>query len=176
MGWKVDPSRSKIEFVARHLRLTNVRGRFGSFQGTLAMNEEVPEASSVEGTVDVPSISTGLGIRDANLRAGGFLGFFAAKQFPTMRFHSTEVGPFVGRDFEVCGNLTIKDVTRPVVFQVVNHGEQPAENGQRRWRFDARLPLSREEFNLKFNPILELGGLFVADKIQGILEIEFVEE
>jgi polyisoprenoid-binding protein YceI len=176
MGWKVDPDRSKIEFQARHLRLTNVRGHFGSFQGSLAMNEEVPEASTVEGNVDVASIDTGLGLRDANLRAGGFMGFFGAKQYPTMSFRSTEVGPFTGSDFEVCGNLTIKDVTRPVVFQVVNRGEQPAADGKRRWRFDARLPLSRKQFNLKFNRIMELGGLLVADGIQGILQIEFVEE
>jgi polyisoprenoid-binding protein YceI len=176
MGWKVDSDRSKIEFLARHLRLTTVRGHFGSFEGTLHMNEEAPEASSVEGTVDVASISTGLGIRDANLRAGGFLGFFGAKQYPTMSFRSTEVGPFVGKNFEVCGNLTIKDVTRPVVFQVVNRDEQPATDGKRRWSFGARLPLSRKEFGLKFNPIMELGNLLVADEIQGILEIEFVEE
>jgi polyisoprenoid-binding protein YceI len=176
MGWKVDPNRSKIEFLARHLRLTTVRGHFGSFRGTLLMNEKAPELSSVEGTVDVATINTGFGIRDANLKAGGFMGLFGAKQFPRMSFSSTEVGPFVGKDFDVCGNLTIKGVTRPVVFKVVNRDEQPATNGKRRWLFDARIMISRKQFGLKFNPIMELGGLLVADEIQGILTIEFAED
>jgi polyisoprenoid-binding protein YceI len=176
MGWKVDPSRSKIEFVARHLRLTTVLGHFGSFEGTLNMNQAAPEASSVEGSVDVASISTGLGIRDANVRAGGFMGLFGAKQFPKMSFRSTKVGPFVGKNFDVRGDLTIKDVTCPVVFQVVNRDEQPATGGKRRWLFEARIPVSRKQFGLKFNPILELGGLLVADEVQGTLLIEFVEE
>jgi polyisoprenoid-binding protein YceI len=176
MAWKVDSNRSKVEFEVRHLRITTVRGHFGSFSGTLAMDETKPEAASVLGSVDVASLTTGFSIRDANVRAGGFIGFFDAKRYPKISFTSTRVGPFEGANFKVYGDMTIKNVTRPVVFDVVNKGELPASQGKRRWSFSASINLSRDDFNLHFNPIMDLGRLLVADDVKGSMEIEFVEE
>jgi polyisoprenoid-binding protein YceI len=173
MAWKVDSKQSKIEFLVTHLRLTTVRGRFTQFEGTLHMDEENPTSSDVEGTVDVASVKTGIGLRDSSLRAAGF---FDVKRFPKMSFRSTRVGPFDGNRFQVHGDLTIRDITRPVVFDVVDKGEMSAVGGQRRHAFDAALVLNRKDFDLKWNPLMEFGGLLVADKINAVLEIVLLEE
>lgn len=173
MAWKVDPDQSSIEFLVTHLKVTTVRGRFESFEGTLAMDEGDPQASSVEGSVDVASVVTGVSPRDANLRSAGF---FDANGFPKMSFRSTRIGPLEGDNFKVHGELTIKDVTREVVFDVVNKGEMPGENGNRRWAFSTSIALNRKDFGLKWNPLMELGGLFVEDDVAGTAEIQVVEE
>jgi polyisoprenoid-binding protein YceI len=176
MPWKVDPANSEIAFHVQHLRLTKVRGRFHTFEGTLDMNEEDPPASAVEGTVDTASLKTGIGPRDSNLRGPGR---FDVKRFPKMSFKSTKVGPFDGNRFKVHGNLTIKDITKPVVFDVIDKGELSPVQGQparRRRAFEATIQLNRKDFGIKWNPLMELGGLFVGDEIDGKLQMTMVKE
>jgi polyisoprenoid-binding protein YceI len=173
MAWKVDLKQSRIEFLVKHLQLSTVRGRFTTFEGTLHMDEENPPSSEVEGTVDVASVKTSIGMRDSSLRASGF---FDVKQFPKMSFRSTRVGPFDGDRFPVHGNLIIRDIARPVVFHVVDKGELPPAGGRRRHAFAAELILNRKDFDLKWNPLIELGGLLVGDEVKGIAEIVAVEE
>ena len=176
MPWKVDPANSEIAFDVKHLRVTNVRGRFHTFEGTLDMNEEDPPASAVEGTVDTASLKTGIGLRDGNLRGAGR---FGVKRYPKMSFKSTKVGPFEGNRFKVHGNLTIKDVTKPVVFDVVDKGELSPVKGQparRRRAFEATIQLNRKDFGIKWNPLMELGTILVADEINGTLRMTMVKE
>lgn len=173
MPWKVDPNLSTVEFLVKHLQVTTVRGRFTEFEGMLHMDEENPQESQVAGSIDVASVKTGIGLRDASVRGGGF---FNAKQHPQMSFRSTKIGPFEGDRFDVHGELTIRDVTRPVVFEVVDKGDLPAVDGRRRHAFDATLVLSREEFNLKFPPIQEMFGLLVGDRVEALLDIHVVED
>jgi polyisoprenoid-binding protein YceI len=172
MSWKVDPDNSSVEFSVQHLKVTTVRGRFESFEGTLAMDENAPQASSVEGSVSVASVKTGISPRDGSLRSAGF---FDVERFPKMSFRSTRIGPVEGDNFRVFGELTIRDVTRDVVFDVANKGELPASGGKRRWGFSASIALNRKDFGLKWNPLMELGSLLVADDVAGSLEIQFVE-
>ena len=174
MSWKVDYDHSSIEFLVKHLMVTNVRGRFESFEGTLVMEEGNPQESSIEGSVNVASVTTGVSPRDSNLRSGGF---FDAQGFPKMSFRSTRIGPLEGDKFKVYGELTIKDSTRQVEFDVVNKGEMPGANeGDRRWAFSASIALNRKDFGLEWNPLMELGGLLVADDVVGTAEIQVVEE
>lgn len=173
MAWKVDPDQSSIEFLVTHLKVTRVRGRFESFEGSLVINEADPQTSSVEGSIDVASVKTGVSPRDANLRSAGF---FDADGFPKMSFRSTRIGPLEGDNFKVFGELTIRDVTREVVFDVVNKGEVQGAEGKRRWAFSASIALNRKDFGLKWNPLMELGGLLVEDGVAGTAEIEVVEE
>lgn len=173
MAWKVDLENSKIEFLVTHFRVTTVRGRFESFEGTLEMFEEDPQASSVAGTVDTGSIKTGISMRDSNLRGAGC---FDSGRFPKMSFQSTRIGEFEGDNFQVYGDLTIKDITRPVVFDVVNKGEMPAKEGTRRWAFGGSIVVNRKDFDIKWNVFFETGGLFVGDEIKGELELHFLQE
>ena len=173
MAWKVDPEQSKIEFLVKHLQVTTVRGRFTEFEGTLHMDEENPPESRVEGSVQVASVKTGIGLRDASVRGRGF---FDANRHPRISFRSTRVGPFQDNRFDVHGELTIRDVTRPVVFHIVDKGELPAVDGRRRHAFSATLVLSREDFDLKFPPIQEMFGLLVGDRVEALLDMRFVED
>ena len=173
MAWIVDPKSSSVELVAQHLQVTTVRGRFDIFEGTLEMDEENPEQSSVEGTVDAASIRTGIGMRDSSLRAPGRLD---AQAHPKLNFRSTRVGEFKGDKFQVYGDLTIKDITRPVVFDVVNKGEVDSGDGPRRWAFDATVLLNRKDFGIKWSVLMEMGGLTVADEVTGEFKIQFVQE
>lgn len=176
MAWKVDPANSEITFMVKHLRFTTVRGRFKSFEGTLNMDEQNPPASSVEGTVDVASLNTGIGLRDRDLRSRGR---FNVARFPKMSFRSTSVGPFDGKQFKVYGNLTIKDITCPVIFEVVDKGELPPVKGSpasRRHAFDATIVLNRKDFGLKWNPLFEFASLLVAELIHGTLHMQFVRD
>ena len=173
MAWKVDPTTSKVEFTIKHLTITRQRGRFESFEGSLNMDEADPQASSVEGTIDVASIRTGIGPRDINLRSSAY---FDAKRFPQMSFRSTRVGPFEGDRFQVFGDLTIKETTRPVVFDVVNKGEMPGTQDGRRWAFHASIVLNRKDYGVYWNALTELGGLLLGDDVQGELELQMVYE
>ena len=173
MAWKVDPTHSKIEFSVRHLQVTTVRGFFVSFEGTLAINEEHPEASTVEGTVDVASVHTPLSARDRNLRSKAF---FDVARFPKMNFRSTRLEAFQGDTFKVYGEMTIRDITREVVFDVVNRGEMPAAAGKRRWAFAASITLNRKDFGLQWHPLIEIGSLAVDDLVHGAIEIQVVQE
>jgi polyisoprenoid-binding protein YceI len=173
MAWKVDRDRSKVEFVVKHLVVTQVRGRFESFEGTLEMDEERPEASSVEGSVDAASVKTGISPRDGNLRSAGR---FDVARFPQMGFRSTRIEDLGGERFKVYGDLTIKEVTRPVVFEVTSRGEQPAEGGKRRWAFGATITLNRKEFGVQWHPLIEVGSLAVGEEVRGEMEVWVVEE
>jgi polyisoprenoid-binding protein YceI len=173
MAWKVDPTASKVEFTIKHLMVTKARGRFESFEGMLNMDEEDPQASFVEGTIDVASIRTGIGLRDSNLRSSAY---FDVKRFPKMTFRSTRIGPFEGDRFQVFGDLTIKETTRPVVFDIVNKGEVPGVQDGRRWTFHASIVLNRKDFGVYWNALTELGGLLLGDDVAGELELQMVHE
>jgi polyisoprenoid-binding protein YceI len=172
MPWKVDPDRSSIEFLVRHLLVTTVRGRFETFEGFIDINEQDPQSSYAEGWVDTASLHTGISLRDSNLRGPGR---FHADRYPRMTFRSTRIGPFQDGRFDVYGDLTIKDVTRPVVFYALDKGSREDGQGKRRWAFEATVSLNRKEFDIKWMPLMEVGGILVGEEIQGLLRIEVVE-
>jgi polyisoprenoid-binding protein YceI len=173
MAWKVDRDNSRISFAVKHLRLTTVRGRFLRFGGFIHIDENNPQQSLVEGSVDTASVKTGIGPRDQSLKAPGF---FDVGRYPRITFRSTRIGPFEGNRFPVYGELTIRDVTREEVFAVTDKGELPAGGGRRRWAFDATITLTRKDYGLKWNPLLEFRGLLVGDKIEGLAEIQVVRD
>ena len=176
MPWKLDPANSEVLFRVKHFRLTTVKGRFKSFEGTLDMNEENPQASTVEGTVDTATISTGIAPRDMDLRRRGRLD---VRQFPKMSFKSTRIGPFEGNRFKVYGNLTIKGITKPVVFDIEDQGELPPVKGEparRRHAFEARTRLNRKDFDIKWFSLAEIGSIPVAENIDVICRTQFIRE
>ncbi|MGH8975285.1 MAG: YceI family protein, partial [Acidimicrobiia bacterium] len=111
--WDVDPSHSNVEFVVRHM-FTRMRGRFGGFSGTIELGERL-EDSKAEGSIAVAGIDTSNADRDAHLRSPDF---FDAETYPSLSFRSTGVRPGKGESLVLDGELTIKDVTRPVSLDV----------------------------------------------------------
>ena len=165
--WTVDPSHSTVGFVARHLMVTKVRGRFGAFTGTIHIADE-PTQSSVEASVEMSSVSTGDDSRDGHLRGGDF---FDVETFPTMSFRSTSVTP-KGSDYALNGELTIKGVSKPVSFDLEFDGVNTDPWGNTKAGFTATAEINRREWGLEWNVALDAGGMLVSEKIKIELDIQ----
>jgi polyisoprenoid-binding protein YceI len=165
--WNVDPSHSTVGFVARHLMVTKVRGRFTSFTGSLVIADD-PLQSSVTASVDMASVATGDEGRDGHVKGADF---FDVEQFPTMSFTSTSITPN-GGDYVLAGDLTIKGVTNPVTFDLEFDGVNTDPWGNTKAGFTAETEINRKDWGLEWNVALETGGLLVSEKIKIQLDIQ----
>jgi polyisoprenoid-binding protein YceI len=168
--WNVDVSHSTVGFVARHLMVTKVRGRFESFSGTLTVAED-PLQSKLEASVDMKSVATGDSGRDGHLVSGDF---FDVDQFPTMEFVSTGITRD-GGSYSLQGDLTIKGVTRPVTFALEFEGVATDPWGNDKAAFSASTEINRRDFGLDWNVALDQGGMLVSEKIKVELDIQAVK-
>ena len=168
-SWRIDPSHSSVEATVRHLGLSKVRGRFGSFTGTIDVADR-PEDSSVEVSIDAASIDTREPARDEHLRSPDFLD---VARFPTLDFRSTRVTGS-GSRWQVEGHLTIRGTTRPVRLDVTFEGLERDPWGGSRAAFSATAEIDREAFGLTWNQVLESGGVLVGKRVRVELEVEVV--
>jgi polyisoprenoid-binding protein YceI len=168
--YELDAAHTSVEFVARHLMITKVRGRFSGVQGRITIAED-PESSHVEAEIETASLSTGNDDRDAHLRSGDF---FDVEHFPTITFRSTAVRPAADGRWEVVGDLTVRDTTRPVTLQVDFDGADISPLGDERIGFSASTNVDREDFGLTWNMALETGGLLVGRTAHLELNVEAV--
>jgi polyisoprenoid-binding protein YceI len=168
--WEIDPSHSLVGFSVKHLMVAKVRGRFGSFAGTIAIGDR-PEDSSVEISIDARSIDTRDEQRDAHLRSPDF---FDAENHPEVSFRSTGFRRTGPRDFELPGELTIRGLTRPVVLEAEYEGITPDPFGGTRIAFTASTEIDREGWGITWNQALETGGVLVGKKVKIELEVEAV--
>jgi polyisoprenoid-binding protein YceI len=148
------------------------RGRFGEFAGDIQVSDR-PEDSSVAVEIDAASIDTGQPDRDAHLRAPDF---FDVEQFPTIRFRSTAVRAAGDQRFDVEGELTVRDVTRPVTLELEVGGVVRDPFGNEKAIFSAETELDREDFGLTYNQALETGGVLIGKKAKIELEIEATKQ
>lgn len=169
--FRPDKTHSHVGFKVRHLGISNVRGEFNEYDAVVRFDPTDVTSLSVDATVDIGSIDTGTERRDNHLRSDDF---FNAEQYPTMRFVSKEVRAVDGDEFELVGDLTIRDVTREVVFDVEFAGVGMARNG-RKAGFEAETTINRFDFNLKWDNLTETGGLVVGEDVDIILELELDE-
>lgn len=165
--WAVDPSHSAVSFSVRHLMVSKVRGRFGTFTGTITIGDDL-NASSVEANVEMTSVNTDDEGRDAHLRGADF---FDVEQFPTMSFVSTSLSA-EGDSYALAGDLTIKGVARPVTFVLEFEGVSTDPWGNTKAGFSAETEINRKDWGLEWNVALETGGLLVGEKVKIQLDIE----
>jgi polyisoprenoid-binding protein YceI len=173
MSWKVDQAHTLVEFSVKHMMISTVRGRFHNFSGTLNLDEEYPERSSIEGVVEVASLDTHEPNRDAHLRSADF---FDVEKYPTMKFRSTRIEKTGDNRFDVVGDLTIKNVTREITFNVTSEGQGKDPYGSRHWGFSAETTINRKDFGLNWNVALETGGWLVGDLIKVNVDLEAVQQ
>lgn len=169
--WQLDPTHSSVEFSVKHMMMTTVRGRFKDVQATLTGDRDHTERAGVQATIAVASIDTGVADRDTHLRSGDF---FDAQAFPTLRFASTKVVHEGGDRYRVHGELTIRDVTRPIVLKAELGGTGKDPWGNDRVAFTAKTSIDRYDYGLKWNQALETGGLLVGRTIDIELEVQAV--
>ncbi len=173
MAWTIDNAHSEINFTVRHMMISNVRGRFASFTGTVDFNETDPARSSVEVQIDTSSISTKEVNRDNHLRSPDF---FEVEKYPYMTYKSTRVEKVDENHGRIYGDLTIRDITRPVVLDVEYSGMAKSPWGTLSAGFTATTSISRKEWNLTWNQALETGGMLVGDEIKINIELEIVKQ
>ena len=160
--YTLDVSHSRLGFVARHAMVTKVRGQFGAFTGTARIDEANPSASKVDLSIDVASVETGSADRDGHLKSGDF---FDAETYPTITFTSTNVERD-GEDWNITGDLTIKDVTKPVTIEFEQTGSAVDPFGNTRVGFEGDVTVNRKDWGLTWNAALETGGVLVSEKIK----------
>lgn len=171
--WDFDLSHSSVNFFVRHLMVSKVHGRFHTWGGSLTLDSDDITRSTVNVTIDAASIDTREEKRDAHLRSADF---FDAENFPKLAFKSTSVKRVSDEELEVLGDLTIRGETRPVTLKVESNGQIKDPWGGTRAGFSAKASISRKEFGLHWNALLETGGVVVGDKIEISLEIEAIQK
>jgi polyisoprenoid-binding protein YceI len=170
-AWKLDPAHTLVEFSAKHMMITTVKGRIADVEGTIYTDEKDPGKSSVEATLKGASIDTRSDQRDQHLRSGDFLN---VDQFPEIRFTSTRVEGDKN-NFRLTGKLTIRDVTREITLDVEFGGINRDPWGGERVGFSASGKIDRRDFGLTWNQALETGGVLVANDIRINIEAEAVK-
>ncbi|KGN42909.1 YceI family protein [Knoellia aerolata] len=165
--WTIDASHTEVGFVARHLMVSKVRGTFREVSGTVEVAEDVTQ-SSVEVAAQIASVETGSPDRDTHLKSADF---FDAEQFPAMTFRSTS---FDGAT--LAGDLTIKDVTKPVTFDVEFGGVGQDPWGNTKAGFEATTTVNRKDWGLTWNAAVEGGGVLVSDKITITIDVQLAKQ
>ncbi|HET6875150.1 MAG TPA: YceI family protein [Acidimicrobiales bacterium] len=170
--YAIDPTHTRIGFVARHAMVTKVRGSFNQFEGTGTYDAEEPTRSSLSLTIDAKSIDTRNADRDAHLRGNDF---FDMDTYPEIRFVSTKVEQLDAETYRVTGDLTIKDVTKPVSIDFEVSGPVQDPWGNTRIGLEGKSEINRKDWGVNFNVALEAGGLLVSDKITLEFEVAAVK-
>lgn len=168
--YKVDPGHTSVTFLVRHL-LTNVEGRFRTFEGQIVFDPAAPEKTAVKGSIDVASVDTNVAKRDEHLRAPDF---FDAAKFPKIEFVSTGVSAVDAAKHtgKLHGNLTIRGVTKPVVLDAQFLGAATDPWGNKKGGFTASTTIDRKDFGLTWNKALETGGVLVGDEVTIRINVE----
>jgi polyisoprenoid-binding protein YceI len=168
----LDAAHSTLGFVARHAMVTKVRGAFNDFEGTAHLDGNDPSKSYASVSIDVASIDTRQAQRDEHLRTNDF---FDAPAFPKITFASTAVEKVNDATFRMTGDLTIKDVTKPVSINFDYNGSATDPYGNQRVGFEGSTVINRRDFGVSFNAALETGGVMVSDKITLEFEISAIK-
>ncbi|HXW83545.1 MAG TPA: YceI family protein [Candidatus Binataceae bacterium] len=172
--WKIDPMHTAVSFRVRHMTISNVTGKFDKVSGTMSINGTSMASLVVDATVDASSIDTGVAMRDADLKGPHFLD---VEKYPTITFKSTKVMKASERMWRIEGDLTLHGVTKPVSFFIDGPtGIIKDPKGNERVGANATATISRKDFGLTYNPMLEAGGAVVGDAVSISLEVEAVKQ
>ena len=169
--WTLDAAHANVEFSVKHMMITTIRGRFNELDLEVDFDESAPERSSVVARIATASLSTNQERRDGHLRSADF---FDVERYPEMVFRSTSIAKVSDRDYEITGDLTIKDQTHPVVLDAELLGTVAAMQGGRLTAVSADARIDRKAWGLSWNVALESGGWLVGDDIKIHLEFELV--
>ncbi|HUB50759.1 MAG TPA: YceI family protein [Terracidiphilus sp.] len=171
--WNIDAAHSLAEFKVKHMMISNVKGSFSGLSGVLTEHASDASLSFVEASIPVATITTGDAGRDGHLKSAEF---FDAETYPTLEFKSTKVTKKGEAEYEVTGDLTVRGISKPVIFAV----EGPSAPGKDPWGntkigLSATAKINRKDFGLSWNAALETGGFLVGDEVTITLEVQFIK-
>ena len=171
--WSIDPAHSAANFAVKHMMVSTVRGVLGPVTGSIVWDGKNTSSVSADVTIDVSKVSTGVAQRDAHLRTPDF---FAADQFPTMKFKSKKVIPGANGAFKLVGDLTIRDVTKEVTLDVEAPATVVTSQGVQRTATTATTTINRFDYNLKWNQLVEAGGAIVGSDVKVTIDLEVTKK
>jgi polyisoprenoid-binding protein YceI len=169
--WTVDKSHSNVNFTVTHMTISEVEGTFKIFEGNVEHTKPDFSDAKINFQVDIASVNTENENRDNHLKGDDF---FNAAQFPTMKFSSTSMKPLGNNKYQLSGNLTIRDITKPVVFDVSYGGTVSTSRGKKSG-FKAKTTINRFDYNLKWDRATEAGGLVVGKDVEIQINLEMNE-
>ncbi|MGW5640615.1 YceI family protein [Streptomyces sp. NPDC003832] len=161
--YSIDAAHSTLGFTARHAMVTNVKGKFLDFSGSLTLDGSDPSRSSASIDVKMDSIDTGSADRDGHLKSADF---FRTEEHPVMTFRSTKAEALGGDDYRLTGDLTILGTTKPITIDLEFNGSAKDPFGNERVGFEGKAEILRSDWGLTWNAALETGGVLVSDKIK----------
>ncbi|WP_069770452.1 YceI family protein [Streptomyces sp. LUP30] len=170
--YAIDPAHSTIGFTARHAMVTNVKGKFTDFTGSLQLDGVDPSRSTASIDVTMESIDTGSADRDGHLKSADF---FKTEEFPLMTFRSTSAEALGGDDYRIVGELSILGVTRPLTIDLEFNGSAKDPFGNERVGFEGKAEILRSDWGLTWNAALETGGVLISDKIKLNFDISAIK-
>ncbi len=170
----IDAGHSQVIFKVKHLAISTVTGRFDTFEGTYKLDSEDISNSSVETVIKAASINTNETDRDDHLRSNDFLD---VEKYPNITFKSKSIKKGKGNEFQIVGDLTIHGVTKEVTLDATFEGHVASDPwGKERTAFIADTKISRKDYGMTWNKVLEAGGLVVGDEIKITLEVEGIRK
>ncbi len=169
--WNLDPMHSELNFRVRHLLISTVSGKFDLIESTVTAEGDDFTQAEVSFSADVASIKTGVSDRDNHLRSDDF---FNAEKFPQIQFKSTGISKS-GDGYQVDGNLTIRDVTKPVSFSVESGGTMVDFYGNTKAGFELQGAINRKEFGLMWDAVTEAGGVVVSDEVKFQVNLQYAK-
>lgn len=170
--WVLDTTHSEIKFKVRHMMITNVTGSFNELNASIEGFDNNFESSQVKFIAKTSSVDTANEQRDGHLKSADF---FDAEKYPEMKFNSTKIVKKSDSDFEMIGNLTIKDITKEVSLKVEFGGINKDPWGNMKAGFSVEGKINRKDFGLNWNAALETGGVLVSEEVKIMGEIQFAK-
>lgn len=169
--WTIDPTHSEINFKAKHLVISSVTGKFKQFEGQAEAGAEDFDGAKVSFTAEISSIDTNQPDRDAHLKSADF---FDAEKYPVLKFENGLIEKS-GGDYKLKGELTIKDITKPVVLDADFGGIAEDPYGNTKAGFEIEGKVNRKDFGLTWSAITEAGNVVVGDTIRIMANVQFVK-
>ena len=171
--WNLDKSHSKVKFSVSHMLISEVEGKFKMYDGKITSTKDDFSDATIEFNIDVNSIDTDDENRDKHLKGDDF---FNAEKFPNITFKGKSMKKVSGKNYKLTGELTMRDVTKTVEFDVVYNGTTKDPWGNTRAGFKVTGKLNRMQYGLKWNAALETGGLVVGEEVSLTADIEIIKQ
>lgn len=171
--WNLDPAHSEVGFKVKHMMITNVSGSFEKFDAQVETEDRDFATAKIQFTADINSITTGNTDRDNHLKSGDF---FDAATYPQLKFVATKIEKQDDENFILHGDLTIRDVTKPVKLNVEFGGIGKDPWGNEKAGFTIAGKINRTDYKLNWNAALETGGVLVGDEVKILAEVQLIRQ
>ena len=171
--WVIDPMHSEVQFKVKHLVISTVSGFFKSFEGELITDGDDFENAEIDFSLDINSIDTNQSQRDEHLKSAEF---FDAEKYPKISFKSTSLTKTDDEEYELTGDLTIKDVTKPVKLNAEFGGSTADFYGNTKAGFEISGKINRKEFGLTWDGVTEAGSIVVGEDIKLLINVQFAKQ